>query len=317
MKKAFLSLSIILFLQAMLFSSSIFTDDVPVKIKDVIQSAIEENNRGRDDIEFEISNYNYFVDHRDKIHLSFSLGFLDKKLELSIVSDSDKALEKDIRKEISNALYYESSLYVSGDERLDYIYKNSFSFYPKNQYRKGTTLSAYDVKGKRQGVFEIKHTYTDIDELQPIYLSNIKPGLELRKSSAWHYTIYGATNFYASNLALGLEVGNTSLIYPIVPTLSLFYENKLGSYSIYGGVGIEAYCDLNDFLHSSFTFIQEGRLGASASLLVGISDESWEYNGMYSIYYEHRLFPSFYWRVGYSKLPKLGRSLIFGIGGCF
>ena len=317
MKKAFLSLSIILFLQAMLFSSSIFKDDVPIKIKDVIASAIEDNNRGRDDIEFDISNYSYSIDHRDKIHLSFSLGFLDKTLELSIVSDSEKTLEKDIRKEISNALYYENSLYSSGDEKLDYIYRNSFSFYPKNQYRKGTTLSAYDASGKRQGVFEIKHNYTDVSELQPIYLANIKPGLELRKSSAWRYSIYGATNFYIDNLAIALEVGNTSLIYPIVPILSLFYENKLGSYSIYGGVGIEAYCDLNDFLNSSFTFIQEGRLGASASLLFGVSDGEWEYNGMYSIYYEHRLFSSFYWRVGYSKLPKLGRSLIFGIGGCF
>lgn len=314
MKKALFSF-IVLLLPISIFANVSFTGDVPVDMKSYIESAIYDNSRGRDDIEFTISN----IKHEEKeeiMWISFNLAFLDRSIAIDIESNP-KDLEKNVKEEIRNALFYERTLYLEGEENLDYIYDKSFSFFPEVHYRKGTTFTLKDANGKTQGVFEVKHNYSEASVLQPLYVANALPGMTLKKSSSWRYSITAGTNLYKSNLAISADIGNTSLIYPIVPIVSLLYEKRNQSQALAVGIGVESYLDLNDFLKIGFTLIEEGRIGASASVLLTIEDGSFGYNGTFSIFYEHRLLPKFFWRVGYSRYPKIGNAMIIGIGGGF
>lgn len=309
-------LFLLLFLPVFIFATVVVPQNIPEDIASVISDSIDDNDRGREDVDFIISNYNE-ESIGDDIGISFTLDFLDRSITIDVL-----AARKDIGKAISNrigqALFYEDTLYPEVDEKLDYIYSGSFSFFPSKDYRRGTTFIAKDEMGKTKGVFEINHQYSDVDELQPIYVSkNLKPGMALSKSSSLRYSLSIATNFYVGSLGFSAELGSTNLIYPFIPTLSIVFETRQGRNAIYGGIGIAGYIDLNDFMKSSFTLIQEGRIGASASLLLGSDSGEFAYNGFFSIYYEHRLLPKFMWRVGYAKYPMLGHSLIFGIGGSF
>ena len=316
MKK--LVLFFVLFLSfSFVFASVSFSPDVPDDIKLIIEKAIDENDKGRDDINFSISSYSYSIDEKERIHLSFDLSFLDKSLELSVVSNNQKSLKEDINEEIVNALFYETSLYLDSDEKLDYIYSGSFSFYHKKNYRLGSSFVLKDANGKTKGFFELKRHHGEVDELQSVFISSPKPGMMLERASSWRYALYGSTNFYKKNFAFALELSTTNIIYPFLPAVTFLYENKKGTSSFYSGIGIQAYLDISDLLKNSFTFIQNGRVGASAFLLLGIRGGDFVYDGMYSIYYEHRAFAKFLWRVGYIKLPELGHSMVFGIGGSF
>ena len=302
---------LILFLVFVAISSALYagvTFDLSVAEEDIelIQATLDRLNRGNDDVDFEVASFK-----KEDDFVSFELFFNDKSILIS-------SRESNLSEEIKNALFYEESLYLDSDDRLDYIWSGSFSFVPSKSYRKGTTLEARDANGKREGVFEVKKSFDSVTVLQPIYIKDdVVPGLELRKSSDFRYALSGATNFRRNSMAFSFEVGVTSWIYPFMPTASVFCLQSQNSFSFYLGLGISGYLDLNDVLSWSFTMIEEGRIGANATLLLGLSDGSFAYNGAYSIYYEHRVLAKMFYRVGYSYYPKIANSLVLSIGGSF
>ena len=99
--------------------------------------------------------------------------------------------------------------------------------------------------------------------------------------------------------------------------ISVAYCLSSGISYIYGGIGIEAYMNLNRiFPYVSFTLVQEGRIGGHASILIGGSGSGFDWKSFFSIFYEHSMTPSLFWRLGYGNLQ--GRHMIYlGIGGAF
>ena len=66
----------------------------------------------------------------------------------------------------------------------------------------------------------------------------------------------------------------------------------------------------------TFTLVQEGRIGGHASILIGGSGSGFDWKSFFSIFYEHSMTPSLFWRLGYGNLQ--GRHMIYlGIGGAF
>jgi hypothetical protein len=85
----------------------------------------------------------------------------------------------------------------------------------------------------------------------------------------------------------------------------------------FAGLGVESYLFLNTvFPNVDNTFIQEGRVGANAFILLG-SDGSFRVDSLYSVFYEHRVLANLMWRVGYSNLPGSLSGLSLSIGGSF
>ena len=314
MKKFLLLLLLVVSLPV--YADVVFDSSFDSQSKAVINKAVMENSKGNDDIKFLLSSLERQVEDNGDIHIAFNLSFLDESFDINVITE-EKNLEKAVIAEIYNVLFYQEKLYSDSDEIINYIYSGSFSFVPKNNYRRGTTLTSYDEKGRISGVFEVKKHYTDVDGLQAIFVRNARPGNRLEKTSSFRYSLMGATNFYIGAYSLSAELMNTSWLYPFSPTLSFFYEERAGNRAMYAGIGLTAFFDLNDIFSSSFTLLEEGRIGASASLLLGAKNQEFAYDGFYSIFYEHRLLPKFYWRVGYAYYPMLKSSLILGVGGSF
>lgn len=299
-----------------LYSEVVFDSSFDSSVMAVISNAVDKNDKGNDDVTFSFSSFEKNKWDDGSVHISFDLSFLDENLDVNVVAD-EKNWEKSIAKEIHNVLFYQTKLYSDSAEIIDYIYSDSFSFIPKHSYRRGTTLTSYDESGNVSGVFEVRKHYKDVDGLQAIYIKDARPGNRLEKSSSFRYSLMGATNFYIGAFSFSAELMNTSWIYPFSPTLSVFYEERAGKRALYAGIGVTAFLDLNDIFSSGFTLVQDGRVGASASLLLGGRNGEFAYDGYYGIFYEHRLFPKFYWRIGYAYYPMMKSSLILGIGGSF
>lgn len=306
----------LLILSIPLYSEVVFDQSFDLSSMNIIKKAIDENDKGHDDVVFSLSSFEKEEKDKGKFLYSFNLSFLDNSFDIKVLSD-EKSIKKDLTREIYNALFYEESLYSDSSETIDYIYSGSFSFIPEENYRRGQTFISYDERGKKTGVFELNRHYKDVESLQPVYIKNARPGNELRKASSFRYSLQGATNFYKGAFSFSAELMNTSWIYPFSPSVSVFYEQRAGRKGVYFGIGLSAFFDLNDIFSTGFTLIEEGRIGANATFLLGALDGEFAYNGAYSIFYEHRLLPKFYWRVGYAYYPMMKSSLVLGIGGSF
>ena len=80
---------------------------------------------------------------------------------------------------------------------------------------------------------------------------------------------------------------------------------------------MEAFLDIHRIFPSvSFTLIEEGRIGADASILLGYGPSGFDWKGRFSIFYEHRALAGLSWRIGYQNLQGT-HMLLVGMGGMF
>ena len=283
-----------------------FEGEFPASLMEDIESAIIQNSEGRGESSFIVSSYS-----SDESRISFRIN----DSLIVIMAGENKDISQEVYASIENLLFYDSSLYQEGDV-LDYIYKNSYSYSPSKENRAGTTISAVDTNGHVRGVFEVKGSYEGYDVLRPLYLDRALPGIALEDSGAWRYAISAAASFDFSDFAIWAEAGNTSWIYPFIPTFAAGYSTSEGK--AFAGIGIEGYLFLNTvFPELKTTFIEEGRIGGSAFLTLGASSSGVSLGSMYSIYYEHRFLPYFLWRAGYTLLPSGRSGISLSIGGAF
>ena len=155
--------------------------------------------------------------------------------------------------------------------------------------------------------------------LDPVYIDYPLPGMAIEDSGEWKMTgtIASGFRFSSPEVFVQFSLGRTDLIYPFVPLVSLAYRYGEGGSYVYGGVGLEAYLNLSRVFPSvSFTLVEEGRIGGNVSVLLGGGSTGFDWRSVFSIFYEHRALPSFFWRVGYQNLQG-EHMLAVGVGGDF
>ena len=311
---------IAIMLVSTLYASTITSDgSFPDYAMAAIGRAVDESTAGRGNLDISISSYSeddsYFP---DMIHGSFSIGFNGTDTEINAVGHDREELSDAVEAEIVSLLYYEESLLSSG-LRLDYIHKGSFSFLSDEYYRRGTRLDAIDADGRLRGVFEISDSYPGVYVLSPIFLDNPFPGISLESEGEW--TMFGSAamgfSFPSVDMTGSLSFGRTDLIYPFVPLVSFLFRYDDGAMYWYGGIGLEAFLDIHRIFPSvSFTLIEEGRIGSDAAILLGGGPSGFDWKGRFSVFYEHRATPSFFWRIGYENIQG-EHMLMIGMGGDF
>ncbi len=312
-------LLLLLFALPLSASTVVFDDSVPESIASVIAENVDKWTEGRGDLDIEISDYSEDDEVFDnRILASFTASSGGETLYINAVGRGREGIEEAIATEVMNILFYLDVL-MEEPPRLDYIYNGTYSFLSDNYYRRGTRLKAVDNSGRLRGLFEVAERYDGAMLLEPLYLSQIVPGLSLESAGEWNANIVASMGFDFSSptFEITASVSRSDLIYPFYPLLSFTYMLSNSESYYYGGLGIGASLDFwRMFPHISFTLIEEGRIGADVSVLLGMGPEGFAWNGRYSIYYEHSPLPFFYWRLGYTYLQ--GHHMVtLGGGGRF
>ena len=309
----------LLFLSPLHASHIVSDGSLPDYILSALADSVGAMTYGRGDIEFMASGYSERALEDGKIESEFLLSFNDKEILVEFFGDGRDALLSSLENSVEGILLYEEGLYSDSGLRLDYTLDNSYSALTDTAMRRGTRLRAVDSFGDTRGIFEVSERYGEAVTLEPVYLDYPFPGMSLESEGEWKLTGSAAMGFnFSSPEVFGMvSLGRSDLIYPFVPTLSFAYRYSVGRSDVYGGIGLEAYMNLSRIFPSAgFTLVQEGRIGGNVSLLVGGGSEGFDWRSVFSIFYEHRALPSFYWRLGYQNLQG-SHMLVLGVGGDF
>ena len=319
MKRIFLSVLLLAAFSLLPANEVSFDSSVPDDVMAVIEDGIDRWTEGRGNISVHIGGYEEdSQSFEGRTLASFEAVSGDLSLEINAIGRDRESLLESVATEVRNILFYEESLMVPG-LRLDYVYQGSYSFLTSDYYRRGTRLSAIDADGKIRGLFEVAERYEGAVLLEPVFLSDPVPGLRLEDEGEWTASLTAATGFDFSSPSIEItgSVGRSDLIYPFTPLLSLTYRLSGGESYYYGGIGLGASLDLwRIFPTFSFTLIEEGRIQADASLLLGAGPDGFDWKGRFSVSYEHSPTPSFFWRLGYLNFQG-EHMLILGGGGRF
>ena len=318
--KRYLSIAILLLIPSILHASSVtFDASVPEYAASAISSAVERWTEGRGDIEVAIDGYSEDDDlFEGRTLASFRARSGGAEYTISAVGKGEEGIAEAIGDEIRNILFYEDSL-MSRGMRLDYVYRGYCSFLTDEYFRRGTRLRAVDGNGRTRGLFEVAERYDGAVLLEPVYLSSPVPGLRLEEYGEWTASLSGSLgfDFPSPSFEVTASAGRSDIIYPFTPFLSFTYLMSGGSQYIYGGAGLNASLDLwRIFPTAGFTLVEEGRIGADASILLGAGPEGFDWDARYSVYYEHAPLPSFFWRIGYTNIKGI-HMLTLGGGGRF
>ncbi len=296
-----------------------FDESFPADAAAAIGVSLERNTEGRGSIDFTASGYSEDTERfPGQIHASFDISYGEKSYTINAVGTERGALLAEIDQEITSMLYYEEML-LSPGPRLDYVYQSSYSMLGDEHYRNGTRFRGIDSNGRIRGIFEVSGRYEGVTVLDPVYLDRPFPGIGLEDDGEWtaFSTFSMGFRFPAIDMVGSFSIGRTDLIFPFIPLISVVYRYLDGESYVYGGIGLEAYANLSRMFPSvEFTLIQEGRIGADASILLGGGPSGFDWKGRFSIFYEHRATSHFYWRIGYENFHG-EHMLTLGVGGDF
>ena len=311
---------LILFSLFPVFSSHIVADEsIPEDVLGELARAVGEATYGRGDIDFNASSYVEEDFEDGNTRASFLLSFSGKEVLVEFYGDGRENLLSSLDESVRSILFYEESLYSDSGFTLGYVLDSSYSLLSESSIRRGTRLRAVDNLGRTRGLFEVSDNYSGAVTLEPVYLDDPYPGMRLDPEGEWKLSGSLSTgfNFSSPELFGMISLGRSDLIYPFVPIVSFAYRYSGGQSDVYGGIGLEAYMNLSRLFPSvNFTLLQEGRIGGSVSVLVGGGTGGFDWRSVFSIFYEHRALPSFFWRLGYQNLQGT-HMLVLGFGGDF
>lgn len=303
-----------------LSASHVVTDGtLPDDVLSVLAATAGKETYGRADLLFSAADYSETVLDDGAVKAMFMFSFGDKQIAVEFFGMDREELMDSLRNSIHGILFYEEMLYSGSELSLGYIIDGNYSLVTDEVFRRGERLQAVDSFNDVRGLFEVGETYNGAISLDPVFVDDPFPGMRLERAGAWKLmgTVSSGLRFSSPEIFSMISLGRTDLIYPFVPTVSLAYRFSSGRSFVYGGVGIEAYMNLSRIFPSvSFTLVQEGRIGASASVLAGGGESGFDWSAVFSIFYEHRALPSFFWRFGYQNLQG-SHMLVLGFGGDF
>ena len=310
-----LALSVFPLLALHIISDGSLPDDV----LSVVAEAVGRDPYGRSDILCHADGYSETILSDGSVSASFMFSFLEKQILTEGFGTDREELLRSFAYSVHGILFYEEALYSDAQMKLDYVLDGSYSLLSEENMRKGTRLKAVDSLGSTRALFEIRDNFDGAMTLDPVYIDYPLPGMAIEDSGEWKMTgtIASGFRFSSPEVFVQFSLGRTDLIYPFVPLVSLAYRYGEGGSYVYGGVGLEAYLNLSRVFPSvSFTLVEEGRIGGNVSVLLGGGSTGFDWRSVFSIFYEHRALPSFFWRVGYQNLQG-EHMLAVGVGGDF
>lgn len=312
MKKFLLFLFISISLSSA-FGAITYDSSVPNNLVSSFDREYKKAVDGRDEIDVAISCYEEEM-LEEGVYLIAIYKAGDDEVKLEGFGSSIDDAYRSIASSLYSMLYYNKALYSNESMVLDYAYNGNYSV-KDTGFRRGQRLALYDRDDKVRGVFLISDHYDDYDNLKPLYINKALPGMKLKRVSSFDWNLDYSLSLPIEEHYLSFSVGNTSWIYPFKPFViaSLSIDQLYRTYGIYAGIGLSAKASLSSMLHFSFTLIEEGSIGADASLLFNFVDR--KFYGSYSIYYEHKAFSFLSWKIGYTYSPSSFRAITIGLGG--
>lgn len=215
--KKILSLIVVFFSILPLFSSVVFSEDVPEDVRSQLEAAIEAAVGDRNETEVSVEKYEI-----DDGVVSLTLSFSGKSIAV-------KAPEDDIESEIKALFYYEESLMEEG-ARLDYIYKESFSSISLEGAKRGQNYALLGESGKTEALFVANGVYEEAVTLRPYYLSSPLPGMRIERINGFSLSMRAFSNTKFSSYGTSLTLYYSTFTYPLVPFIeaAVIYDGSFG-----------------------------------------------------------------------------------------
>lgn len=225
MKKVVLFL--ILFIVAIpLFSSVSYDDSVTEELRARIDSAMAKAIGDRREPDISVSGLSV-----DEGILTCSISY-DGKTAAFISS-----LEY-LEDEIESLFFYEESLFEEG-ERLDYVYKKSYSSTTLLNAGRGENYRLKGFSGKTKALFRVDEVYDDAVLLKPYFLSSsVLPGMKLEKINSLSLSLRMFSTLKVDKAGLSLSLSSSSLLYPVSSLVEAAVIKERSGYSIFLLIGI-------------------------------------------------------------------------------
>lgn len=258
---AFLLISFILL---PLFSSVTIEGEISSDLKDRLVSYVEKAIGDRREIDVVISEV---VKGEDE--LTFTVSYNDVTKEI-------KTREEYLEEDILSLFYYEESLFEEG-ERLDYIYKNSFSSVTATKARKGSNWVVIGSSGKSEALLRTTEVYEDVIVMRPYFLSSPLPGMKIKRINDSSLSLKAFSTLTFLRYGASLSLSYSSICYPFIPFIQVAaVRNTSGVFSYYALIGVSASFALSSVwpdipVIRNLSFKGEAALGAlySTSLSYG------------------------------------------------
>ncbi len=215
--KKILSLLVVFISILPLFSSVVFSEDVPEDVRSQLEAAIVAAVGDRSETEVSVDKYEI-----DEGVVSITLSFSEKSIIL-------KAPEGDIESEITALFYYEESLMEEG-ARLDYIYKESFSSISLENAKRGQNYALLGKSGKTEALFTAGGVYEEAVTLRPYWLSSPLPGMRLERINGFSLSMRAFSNTKFTSYGTSLSLYYSTFTYPLVPFIeaAVIYDGSFG-----------------------------------------------------------------------------------------
>ncbi len=206
--KKFLCFLILLIALIPLFSSVVFSSDIPDDVQKRLEKAIVEAVGDREETEVTADSYSSSDDV-----LSFTLSYSGKSVNVTTPSEY-------LESEIKAVFFYDETLFCEG-ERLDYIYRSSFSSVTLDGARRGQNYALRGNSGKTEALFIVDRVYEDAVTLKPYFLSSPLPGMKLERINDFSLSLRALSSFRFTGFGGSLSLYYSTFCYPVTPFVSI------------------------------------------------------------------------------------------------
>lgn len=187
-----------------LFSSIVFSSDVPDDVRKRLETTIDDAIGGRREIEVTVEDYAT----EDDV-LSFTLSYCGKSVAVTVPSEY-------LSQEINSIFFYDEALFEE-EPRLDYIYRESFSSVTLPLAKRGEQYALVASSGKTEALFTVDCVYEDAVTLKPFFLSSPLPGMKLERISDFFLSLRALSSFRFDSFGASLSLYWSTLCYPVTP----------------------------------------------------------------------------------------------------
>lgn len=262
-----------------MFSSVVFSSDVPEDVRERLSREVETAIGNRNETEVTIENFS----EEDDI-FSFTLSYGEKSV--SVVTPSEY-----LSGEIKAVFYYDESLFEEG-ERLDYIYRGEFSSVTMNGAKRGQNYALVGEDGKTEALLVVDAVHDDAVSFKSGYSVSPLPGMKIERINDFSLSLRAFSSFDFTLFGGSLSLSYSTFCYPVTPFVqaAVIYDGAM-QYHVTAGLSASFFFSS---VWPSVPFVKNLRLDGEFSLGVmygrssAVSSEfaavlSWTFSRMFSV----------------------------------
>ena len=235
-----------------LSASLTITDDVSPELGERLERAVEKAVGDRNSLDISITD----ITESDGT-LSFEVSWNDRSVNITVG-------EEYLEDELESLFYYEDALFEEG-ERLDYIYRSSFSSVTLTGARLGQNYRVTGESGKTEALLTVSSVYDNAVVFTPVFLSSPLPGMKIERAGDFSLKLGAFSNFSFTSFGASLSAYYSSLVYPVIPLLEVSVMNAGRTVSARALLGIR--CDFHlSSVWSDIPVVKNLSLGGEALL---------------------------------------------------